>query len=343
MARRKRLTVVAYNCSHGLVYQRLHLPLMHLDPDKYDIRCIDLEDFRHVNAHYTDVIIMPQPWAPAYCNLADSIKVQHKKKVIIDVDDLVSEMPSDHPEYALFQGHKLPQIIQCADHVVYSTNYLKDRLGHLNTTHTVVPNTTSVNTFNTQSPRPKAYKNCFMVGWTGGQSHRPDQYNSFLPGLSQFLRNHPDAKAYFHILCPQQLLAEFGTQIIYEPNPVDYMDYPAMAASYPFDVCLVGLPNNNFNNAKSDLKLLEMAPNKVPLIASPRSDFAQHNEREIMFYAEDNSSQCKSWLEALEYCYENQHVVKQYGDRAHDYVLSNRMSDKSAIAWEKVIDSVFES
>jgi len=280
---------------------------------------------------------MSQPYGIGYLNIIDRCRSFYRKPVIIDIDDLITEIPSDHPEYTYFTNTMLPQIIQSASHVCYSTKFMATRLGHLNTNHTVVPNSIDADRYNSLPKLPKPHKNCFIVGWTGGQSHRSDQYYTFLDDLRTFLRAHNDCKAYFHVLCPDILLKEFGSQIIYEPNPCDFVDYATISSQYPFDVCLVGLQKNNFNEAKSDLKLLEMAPHDIPLIASPRSDFLQHKERYVMLYAENGSGEHDSWLQQLEWCYEHQAELKETAARAKNYVFENRTSQHAADTWLEVL------
>jgi len=337
MEKKKRIGIASFNCSHGLVWQRLHLPLRHLRHE-FEFVTFDVKDIRHSDAFYLDALVLSQPWNDAYLHVIERFRTHYRIPVIIDVDDLVNELPSDHPDYLSFRTNRLNQIIQSSSHVVYSTEFLKYRLGHLNRNHSVISNSISADVYEGYKPRAKPYKNAFTVGWTGGQSHRGDQYFTFLDDLRRFLREKPDAKAYFHILCPEILLKEFGTQIIYEPEPCEFLDYPAVSATYPFDVCLVGLTDCNFNNAKSDLKLLEMAPNHIPIIASPRSDFIRHKDRNVMLYAENNKDGYKSWYEQLCWAYDNQSELKEIGKRAAEYVLTERLSTKAADEWREVLN-----
>lgn len=335
---KKRIGIASFNVSHGLVWQRLHLPLRHLNHE-FEFVCFDLKDIRHSDAFYLDALVISQPWTMQCLAMIERARSHYKIPVIVDVDDLVSELPADHPDYAVFKGQVLPQVIQASSHVVYSTEFLARRMGHLNRRHSIIPNSICERTFKDYKPLAKPYKNTFIVGWTGGQSHRSDQLFTFLPGLQKFLRERPDAKAYFHVLCPDVLLKEFGSQIIFEPEPCEYLDYYAVAATYPFDVCLVGLTDNNFNNAKSDLKLLEMAPNKVPLIASPRSDFIQHKDRQVMLYADDNNESYASWYQQLTLAYEEKdRRLKELGQNAFDYVTKERLSGSAAKLWREVLN-----
>jgi hypothetical protein len=343
MAKKLRILLVSFNLDHGLVAQRLHLPLKHLDPDLYEIKCCDLEDVGNSHLFYTDLVIMSHPWNTLCLNFIERCRIHFNIPVIVDIDDLISDLPIDHPDYLSFSRNSLPHILTTASHTVFSTTFFESYCGHLSKSHSVIEN--SINSYLVRRVRPehKPYKNAFTVGWTGGQSHRSDQYYTFLDGLVAFLRRHQDAKAYFHVLCPEMLVREFGSQIIFEKTVVDFMDYPAFAATYPMDICLVGLTNTPFNNCKSDLKLLELSPFGIPLMASPRADFLKHKDQGYMLYAEDDSTEYKSWSDQLEYAYEHQDELAEIAEKASEYVLSERTSQKACEKWQKVIAKVIES
>ncbi len=338
---KKKIAVVTYNVNDGLVYQRIHLAFRHLK-DQFDFIFRDINDVHHSDMFYVDALVLVHPWSPDMMYLASRARRHYGIPVIIDLDDLLQAIPTDHPEYIYFRGAKVDQILMQADFAVYSTENLHRRLAHLTKHSCVIENTINENMYKNLKPINNIHKNCFIVGWTGAQNHRGDQYFSFLDGLVKFLEKHPDAKAYFHILCPEYLRDRFGSQIIYEPVPADFLDYPAFSQTYPFDVCMVGLMAHEFNEAKSDLKLLEMAPNKIPIIASPRADFIKHKDRDIMLYADDEKEGYSDWFTQLEWAYNNQDKLKEMGQRAYNYVMSERLSTKAAGLWQEVLTKVLE-
>lgn len=338
--RRKRIGVVSFNVNHGLCYQRIHIPFRDLDPEKYEFRFFDLGDLRHSDAFYLDALIACHPWTLEYVHLLSRARFHYQLPVIVDIDDLVTELPSDHPDYASFRDNKLCDVLQIANHCVYSTDYIASRYGHLNRNHTVIENTISKRVYDAYRPQIKPYQNAFTAGWTGSQSHAPD-IPLCVPGLQKFLRDNPvDGRAYFHILCPQHLLTEFGSQLVYEPNPCEFLDYPGVSAAYPFSACMVPLAPHPFNDAKSDLKLLEMAPHGIPLIASPRHEFIRHAPRNIMLFADDNDPNHKTWAEQLQWAYENPERMLEMGERARDYVMRERTSETAAARWDAVLTQV---
>jgi hypothetical protein len=333
----KRIAIVAANPNDGLPYQRAHLPFRELR-HKYEFRCYSADELRHSDAFYSDAVILIHPLYKDMLHVAERARYHYQVPVIVDIDDLVTETPEWHPGYVSLRHNCLQQIIMSASHVVYSTRYLQQRLAHLNRNSSIIENSISERVYKNYKPVTKPHANCFIAGWTGGQSHVRD-LDVFTPGLRSFLLERHDAKAYFHVLKPASL-NDLGTQVIFEPDVADFLDYPGVAAAYPFSCCMVGLINHPFNHAKSDLKLLEMAPHGIPLIASPRSDFIQHADKNIMLYAEDNSQEYPSWRQQLDWAADHPDEMQAMAERARDYVLGERLSIHAAAKWDAVLSSV---
>ncbi len=335
----KKIGLIAGNISEGLAYQRLHLPFRALK-EEYEIKCFDLGDIRNSDLFYLDALVMCHAWSPKHFELIEKAKTWYGLKVIVDIDDLLHQLPSDHEDYhrvAPFQ--QVAHILQAADHVTVSTEYLRTAYGHLNSSITVVPNTIDRRSKDLAQAPYRPHKNAWCVGWTGGQSHRSDQFE-MLPGLTKFFDEHPDTRGYFHVLCPQNLLNKFGAQIHFESQPVYFLDYPVVAARYPFDVCLVPLINHPFNDAKSDLRLLDMAVNNIPLIVSPRSDFIRHRSRNICLYADDNEPEFMSWNEAIEFAYRNPLKMEIMAAAAKQYVYAERCSDVATNLYRDILQKL---
>lgn len=335
----KRIALVSSNIAEGLPYQRLHIPFRGLRHE-YDIKCFDLDELRHSDAFYFDAVIVCHAWHPSVMAFIEKAKMWYGIKVIVDIDDLMHDLPSDHPDYSnVTTQQRVAHILQAADHVTVSTEYLKGSYGHLNKNISVIENCIDKRIKDAYRPAVKPYKNAFVAGWTGGQSHRSDQFE-MIEGMRTFLQKFPDTRAYFHLLCPQILLSEFGAQIHFEPSPTYYLDYPGVAAAYPFDVCCVPLIDHPFNHAKSDLRLLDMAVNDILIIASPRASFLEHQDKGIMLYADDKDKNYKTWAEQLEWAYKNPDKVKEITDRAKEYVYSQRHNDIGTQKWRDILASV---
>lgn len=338
MAKLKRILVICPDVNHGLVWQRIHVPFTKLDPSEFKITCMNLHEIRHVDLHYHDILVMCHANSKDELKLLVKAKNNYNLKVVCDLDDLLTELPTDHENYGALSKSDIASFIMAADHMVYSTQYLADKFRHLNPTQTVVENCIDHTRYKVDQYIPP-HKNCFIVGWTGSQHHKADQYITFAKALDTFLTKNADVKAKFHLVCPDFLHRKHGTQVIFEPNVVHHLDYAFYSLAYCFDLCLVGLDENAYNDAKSDLKLLEMGVLGIPIIASPRSDFIRHKDKDIMLYAETEGA----WYAQLEWAKDNPEKLKAIGQRAREYVIKERHPQIAADKWAKVLSSTVET
>jgi glycosyltransferase involved in cell wall biosynthesis len=336
--KKKKVLVVARDINHGQVFTRIHTTFKQLK-HKYDIRCVDLFDVKYADLHYTDIVVIPHPVSHDELFLITKAKAHFGVKCVVDIDDLLTELPTDHPFFDNFKTNHAMEIIAAADMCVYSTKHLFDTYAYMNRQRAIIPNAIDPMRY-PQARLPRPHKNAFIVGWTGSDFHKADQYETFLPDLKAFLNHYPDAKAFFHGTCPDPLFRQFGTQIIFESRVVSHMDYAIFTQSYPFDVCLVGLDNNNFNDAKSDLRFIEMAALRIPCIASPRADFVKHKEKSLMLYAENSSKEHPSWYEQMQWAKANAEKLTEMGEAAFDYVMSERTTKQTAKQWEEVLENL---
>ena len=309
---------------------------------KYDFVPMSMSEASHADLFYLDAIILFHPYSPSQSQFIHRAKTHYHIPVIVDIDDLVTDMPTDHPYYREFKGHAIPDIIMLADHLTTSTEYLKRAWGHLNKNTHVIENCIDEDRYKGLLNQPKNYKSGFVVGYTGGHTHAPDLlYNmttGCLEGLVKFMEKYSDVRAHFHNLCPQPMIDKFGSRVSFNEKVVDYLDYPSLCYTFPWDVCIVPLQDHPFNHAKSDLRLLDMAPFSIPVVASDVEPFRPHGLSQRAFVVKD-----QSWFDSLEYCYLNSEEVRQVADRAREYVLHSRSSRKSVEAWDALLQSLFHS
>lgn len=331
----KRVIVTAGEINCGLSFQRGHLffrQVNRLRPSDRQIEfvCKDFEALTPSDLLYADLVIFMHPYHAHQAQFIHRVKSQYQIPVIVDLDDMLDNLPVDHPEYHTFKNCAVPEIIRSCDHLVTSTEYLRKHWGHLNKNISVIENQIDPRRVEGFEKSAKPYHSGFVIGWTGSQTHRPDLYNTgFIRGLRKFMRERDDVRAYFHILCPQTLLDEFGCRIIFNEQAVDYLDYPSMCFTYPFDVCAVPLYDHPFNHAKSDLRLLDMGQFRIPVIASNMSDWEKHHERVALC-----NNTPEDWYEAFKWAYETPKALNEMADKAHDYVMSERVVLKSVEKWE---------
>lgn len=335
---KKRIGLLCGDIHFGLAYQRGHIFMRHLR-DEYEFVLMSFPDMGKADLHYLDAVIVFHAHSKQAADFIYRAKRQYGIKVIVDCDDLLDNLPSDHPDYIHFKNSHAAQCVSHADHFVTSTTYIQKTWGHLNKNITVIENCIDEKRYEGYDGQPKPYKAGFVVGWTGSQTHRPDLYSTgFIEGLARAMRKCDDMRAHFHVLCPQTLLDEFGVRVTYNPTVVDYLDWPAMCFTLPFDLCAVPLADHPFNDAKSDLRLLDMAPFQVPCLASPRDQFLRHQDQGSVLLVEQDTPE--HWEEALVGAYENQEKVRQVGIAANQYVMQARVAHIGAEKWRQLLHSL---
>lgn len=330
--------LVANDIHHGLCFQRGHLVMRHLR-DKYDFKLLSQMDMEKCTPLYLDLMVFFHPYTKDNVLSIKRARGQYQVPVVVDVDDYLSALSVDHPEYAVFKGNNAEECIMFADHLVTSTTYLEKVYGHLNKKVTVIENSIEPKRYEGIKDAVKPYHSGFVVGWTGGQSHRPDLFNTgYIEGLSRAMDENDNIRAYFHVLCPQFLVERFGARVIFNERPVDFLDYPSLCATYPMDICCVPLQESQFNDAKSDLRLLDMAPFQIPILASPRDQFVRHENTGRLLLVKEDTAQ--GWYEAIVLAYQSQHYRQVVAEKAQEYVMNHRTAHQAAQKWDEVFASL---
>lgn len=339
MANRIKITVLFSDLSHGLLYQRIRIPFRKLDPSKFEWQITTFSDqFVHYD-NRTDIFVFIHPSQHEELQLIEGLK-KAGKKVIVDIDDLLTDLPSGHPESDLLIHCKatIPQILLAANFVTTTTEELADRYRHLNPNISLIPNVLDTEIIpESYKPTRKHYHRGFTAGWCGGKTHIDDQYE-FVFGLDRFLMEHQEARAHFRGLMPHRL-SKYGVRCSFNPEMIHYLEYQGWLGTCPWDVCLVGLTDHPFNDAKSDLRFIECARHAIPIIASPRRDFLKHIEAGRALGATSN----EAFYMQLSWMLTHPEKAQEIGKEAHAYVMEHRLDRHAALDWQAVLLAAMES
>jgi glycosyltransferase involved in cell wall biosynthesis len=214
-----------------------------------------------------DVVIYSRPH---HIELINAYK-ETGAKIIVDMDDDFHTIPKKHPGYP-YVGWGNPVAIQllersigAADLLTVTTPQLGDRLQKFNThPYKVIPNGWS--SHNELWGR-KYEHDTVNIGWSGTITHKAD-FGMCRNSLIEMAIKHENVKIYiggdFDIY--EMLSTVREDQKVYIPM-LPYEDYPH-ALGY-LDIWLAPLQNTEFNNAKSDIKLVDAGAKGIPFIASP--------------------------------------------------------------------------
>ncbi|MBV8465700.1 MAG: glycosyltransferase, partial [Burkholderiales bacterium] len=186
----------------------------------------------------------------------------YKPFMVFELDDLITNLPSKNLHRDTIPGDTgrwLREACSLCDRFVVSTEPLKRAMKDYNDDIRVVPNLIDAKVWGalqaapTEAGKPR-------VGWAGGISHTGDL--DLIADVVKELAGEVDWV--FLGMCPDSLrpyVAEFHPGV-----PID--KYPAKLASLNLDLAVAPLEFNAFNEAKSNLKLLEYGALGYPVICT---------------------------------------------------------------------------
>lgn len=196
--------------------------------------------------------------------IAEMLEVKELSRTfkVYELDDYLPNLPlkSIHRDAMPRDVRKsLRRAVALADRFVVSTAPLAEAFADMHTDIQIVANRLPPNWWgNLRAERRVGSKP--RVGWAGGSSHTGDLelIEDVVRGLAG------EVEWVFFGMCPERLkpyVHEFYTGV-----PIE--QYPAMLASLNLDLALAPLEQNQFNDCKSNLRLLEYGVLGFPVVCS---------------------------------------------------------------------------
>ena len=282
-----------------------------------------------------DVYVFSRP--QLLVNVLQHMAVRHQSggRVVVDLDDDFHHLPPDHPGYReVGPGNPaslrvLEQALGLADLLVVATPLLAERYAPYARRVAVLPNGWSAaNPLWNRSPARRATVN---IGWAGTMTHRTD-FGLVRSALVRLARE-----------LPQVQVVIGGDPAIYEslsalPEPrrlflpmASFEDYPYLL-SY-FDILVAPLSDNPFNQAKSDIKLLEAGVRRIPWVASPRAAYQAWAEGGLLAESADE------WHTALRHLVTDVAARRALGE-AGRAKAETRESQQLCRAWQDALTTL---
>lgn len=211
-----------------------------------------------------DVLIMHQPLDDMQSDALDGY-ARHFPKLrrILTIDDLVTDLPRKHPLYR--NGYKdgrqrLRKNLSLVDRAVVSTPPLADLCADMIEDIRVMPNTLEWSLWGDAAP-PRNPRRKPRVGWAGAQQHHGDL--ELIYPVVEALADEVDW--IFMGMCPDALKPFVHEDRGFE---LDYRKYPLALAAMDLDLAIAPLEIHPFNEAKSNLRLLEYGVMGWPVICT---------------------------------------------------------------------------
>lgn len=333
----KKIAVVYPSRSGATVYFRLDLPFRRFknyEVVEYSLpKAEELKSFNPVafmESIKEEIVLFHRINYPNMY-LIDHLKRIHKKKIIFDTDDLEYALPSSHPLKANFPSKILLDyldiILRRADEVWVTTKYLRYKLGkHSIDKIKVIPNALDL-TEKQWIKKIKKDNEIPVIGWAGGTSHL-DDLSYCAKGLEKLVKDHirfklkicgiPLVQKNLSILNGKHVFTTKREGDLYQddvkkifkfmPDEDLQLEFALPLSEYAsfyddMDIVLAPLASNNFNDSKSELKILEAGAKSTPIVCSSSKTYYQfsQNYNDSIFIANSASS----WYSILKKLIEN--------------------------------------
>lgn len=245
--------------------------------------------------------------------------------IVFGQDDLMAALPPKNPfARTVYKDVKkrLRKCLSLADRLVVTTEPLAHALGDMVGDIRVIPNYLDETVWNgLQSMRHAGAKP--RVGWAGAQQHLGD-----LELLEEVVRETASRVDWiFFGMCPQ-FLRPYAKEV---HDAVEFECYPDRLAQLNLDVALAPLEHNRFNEAKSNLRLLEYGILGWAVIAS---DIQPYREAPVCRVP----NQARAWINAIRERIEELESTWTEGDRLRDWVRANWFLQQNIEQWAVALD-----
>lgn len=306
-------------------YYRLLSPLEGLQDAGYIQFSITYKAYQpgYINHTQPDVIVYQTPLHDGQINSLKYMKEFFPHVVLIyEIDDLLTNIPIENK--AFYNQYKdssarIKRALQYCDKMVVSTQPLAEAFSKYSDNIRVIPNYLSRNIWgNLVSLRNQSEK--LRVGWAGSMFHKGD-----LQIIKRLIIDFKDTVQWvFMGMAPEGLEDEIEYH-----QPVALNQYPQKLASLNLDLALVPLEQNSFNEAKSNLRLLEFGILAWPVICTDIYPYQEAPVRRV-------KNRYKDWKKAFEEMIANPENLHKEGDVLKKWVMDNYILEDNLEAIAKL-------
>lgn len=253
-------------------------------------------------------------------------------KLIMDMDDDLRHVNPDHPMKEELE-RKAPIVIKelkYADHLVVSTEPLKESFKDLNDRITVIPNSIDPKIWDVKRKKRKDGK--IRIGWTASASHYAD-IPLIEPPIHDILDKYPNVEFHMMGMIPENLEND---RVFHHEATAGYKEFPQHLADFDFDIAVAPLFDNQFNRCKSNIKWLEFSMLEIPMVASDVLPYKDIEHGKTGFIAKNHAD----WVKYLSKLIESEELRRKIGKQAKKEVLKNWTIDKFLPLYTNLINEL---
>jgi glycosyltransferase involved in cell wall biosynthesis len=248
---------------------------------------------------------------------------------VYSIDDRVGDLPPTHPQAAVFSGGLLDgrvrEALRDCQRLVVTTQPLAELYGSLVESVHVVPNRLETAIWREIAPPPRTTtRRRPRVGWAGAQQHHGDL--ALIAPVVAELADEVDW-VFLGMMPPgcERHVREFHA-------PVNFRDYPAKLASLDLDIAVAPLEINPFNEAKSNLRLLDYGWLGWPVVCT-----------DILPYRIDKppvmrvTNTTAAWTEAIRALAADPEAARRRGEALRQWVYAGYLLEDGIGDWLRAL------
>jgi len=258
-------------------------------------------------------------------------------KLILDLDDHPFVHNEKHPLYEKLVKKRpmMEAMILLSDHIVVSTEPLKQALKKYGKKITVIPNAIDPEIWKVKKAEARA-DNIIRIGWIGSGSHLADTH--IINGaFNRILAKYPNVE--IHLCGFVDNDSSRGEREFHHKPTIGYKEYPQYVADLDLDIAVAPLMDSEFNRAKSNIKWLEHSMLATPMVLSNVTPYKECVEdRKTGFLAKGEDQ----WVKYLSWLIEDPLRRKTMGEAAKKKVMAEYLISKQLPKYEKLFNDISE-
>jgi GT2 family glycosyltransferase len=285
-----------------------------------------IPDIVEIERAKPDVLLLQNGTATYLLHAWEQYRKFNDVFMVYSQDDLIYMLPGKHPlqgKWPKDLRKRLRKLLEHSDRLIVATEPLKEEYSRWISDVKIVPNYLEKAkwldlTVNTKSREGKKMR----VGWAGGAQHQGDL---------EFILPVVEATKYevdwiFMGMCPDQI-----RPFIKEYHPGVHFDlYPQKLADLDLDLAIAPLEYNNFNMAKTNLRLLEYGVLGWPVVCSDITPYRNAPVTRV-------SNNVNHWIKAIREKVNEPDALVKDGQVLKQWVLDNYLLEDHLDQWLEAI------
>jgi len=279
-------------------------------PTPVEIERIKPEVLLHQNG-FLD--FMMEPWEK-YRKFNDVFMVS-------GMDDLVYMLPHRHPMQGRWPKdlrRRLKKTFQLSDRLIVANDVLAEEFSKMADNVVVVPNYLETARWTNLVMPEKQNEKKLRVGWAGGSEHGLDL--EFIIPVIKALHKEVDW------VFMGMWFEEFEPYVKETHKGVPFAEYPQKLADLNLDLAIAPLMHNNFNEAKTNLRLLEFGIMGWPIVCTDITPYQNAPVTRV-------SNNVQQWINIIREKIREPEQLKKEGTELKRWVMDNYMLEDHLDDW----------